>query len=118
MLIEILTIPHSEQRYPTCGDYWEEEDTLHVRISALSDVRYEWLVLIHELVEYALVKLAGIELRSIDDFDETFDGEGEPGDDSPAPYHYQHVCATAIERVFAVFLGVDWTVYDREVDAL
>lgn len=125
MNIVINTIPHKEQRYPTCGDYWEnDKGDVYFAISEMDDQRYEYLVLVHELVEYFLVKLAGVPLYAIDDFDKHFESEralgntDEPGDDQKAPYFMQHQLATVIERVFAVMLGVLWKDYEKAVNAL
>ena len=124
MKLDIQTIPHIQQRYDTVGDFWEEGDVTHLRISEMSDTRYEMLVLIHELVEYFLCKLAGVDLKATDDFDIEFEKnrvEGnvdEPGDDQRAPYFMQHQLATVVERVFAVMLGVMWKDYEKEVLSL
>lgn len=122
MNIRIVTIPHKEQRYNTCGDYLEMNDgsTLFL-ISKLKDKRYEYLVLIHELVEYFLVKRAQISLKKIDDFDIKFEktrksgNTDEPGDCPAAPYYVQHQAAILVERLFAFILGVNWNHYDKTV---
>ena len=55
--MHIETIPHQTQRYPTVGDYWEEDGgTEQVRVSELPDWRYEALVAVHEMVEMILAK--------------------------------------------------------------
>jgi len=120
MKLDIKTIPHSEQRYPTVGDYWEEGKVTHVRISAMDDERYEWLVLIHELVEYFLVKLAGIPLSAVDEFDMAWEKkeprpEGEPGDSTESPYFMAHQTATMVERICAFAFGVLWRDYEKVV---
>ena len=49
MKINIETISHGQQRYPTPGDYWyDEEGTLQVRISDLGNELYEKMIAIHE----------------------------------------------------------------------
>ncbi len=123
--IRIKTIPHAKQRYDTAGDYWEKKEfgktVVHFRISAMHDTRYEQLVLIHELVEYFLVKLAGIDVKEIDAFDEAYehlrgeDDDSEPGDDEDAPYYFQHQAASAVERLCAVMMGVNWLDYSNAV---
>jgi hypothetical protein len=121
MKISIQTIPHNEQRYDTCGDYWEEENPCltQFRISEMTDTRYEYLILLHELVEYFLLKLQGVPLSLVDEFDISFEKsrpEGnldEPGDDPTAPYFMQHQLATAIERLCALFFGVLWKEYEQ-----
>ena len=121
MKLDIQTIPHNQQRYDTCGDYFEEGDTTRFRISECSDWRYEMLITIHEIVEYFLIKLQGISIGDIDAFDISFEKsrpEGnldEPGDDPKAPYFMQHQLATMIERLAALFLGVMWKEYEQAV---
>ena len=125
MNINIKTIPNSEQRYQTCGDWWfDPEGNIEIRVSKMSDWRYEFLVGLHELVEVALCKYSGVTQQEVDDFDIVFEknrSEGntdEPGDDSEAPYRIQHGIATGVERIAAAFLGVDWNKYDLEVATL
>ena len=128
MTYDIQTIPHKDQRYDTVGDYWESEAStgtiVHFRISQLSDPRFEWLVLIHELTEYFIVKLEGIPLASIDEFDKKFEEDrpegntDEPGDSIAAPYFMAHQTATMVERMFAIILGVFWKVYEAEINSL
>lgn len=122
MNIRVLTIPHKKQRYATVGDYYEKKEfgktVVHFRISALPDPRYEQLILIHELVEYFLVKLLCISLKEIDDFDTSFQGEGDPGDDFNAPYYFQHQTASAVERICAVAMGVRWLDYEKAMVSL
>ncbi|MBV9499817.1 MAG: hypothetical protein JO138_10630 [Acidobacteriaceae bacterium] len=124
--MEIRTIPHSEQRYETCGDYWVDENGVQqVRISELNDWRYEVLIAVHEIVELSLARQRNIDEDEITNFDVNFEqakgkGEcfGEAGDHVHAPYRKEHFFATNIERLFAAELGVDWFEYERYVDAL
>lgn len=127
--IEIKTIPHKEQRYPTVGDYFEEEnEPLQFRISELDNADYEFLVLIHEMIEHHLIHKRGITIEDIDTYDKRFEmlretfpniiGYQEPGNMSSAPYHAEHVFATLIEKIIAKELDVDWEEYDRVVNAL
>lgn len=118
-------IPASEQRYPTCGDYWQDEDGVwQFRVSRMGNLFYEVLVLVHELVEWAMCEVIGISVSEIDRFDKMFEEERaagkwtdeEPGDDERAPYRYQHQCATKVERLAAEFFKVDWGTYSRSVE--
>jgi hypothetical protein len=122
---EIRTIPHSEHRYETVGDYWDEGDTTQVRISQMGDTRMEFCVMIHELIEEFLCKRRGIsEPNAIKPFDEAYEAkrpegdESEPGDSPDAPYHKEHVFATIIERQVADELELDWEEYSKAVMAL
>lgn len=126
MNIQILSIPHEQQRYPTVGDYWEDENGAEqVRVSQLADWRHEALIAIHELVEWVLVRHRNISEPAISDFDVAFERDreqalvlGEPGDDPRAPYRREHFFATNVERLLAAELDVDWRVYETLVDGL
>lgn len=124
MNITIKIIPHSEQLYPTVGNWFYNGQDLEIRVSKLSDWRHEMLVAVHELCEAMLCEHDGITQRAVDDFDKKFEAlrpEGddtEPGDDPNAPYRLQHFRATNIERQMADALGVNWQEYEAELNAL
>jgi hypothetical protein len=122
MKIVIETILHETQRYTTVGDWFYAPDgTLHIKVSALSDPRYEFLVGIHEAIECELCRQAGVTQEVVDKFDIEYeknradDNEDEAGDDPAAPYHTQHCVATGVERILAAVLGVDWKLYEQEL---
>ena len=124
--IEFQVIPSSEQRYPTCGDYWEDKNGVwQFRVSRMGNLFYEILVFVHELTEWAMCQVAGIREPDIKAFDEKFEkerkhgfqtAEAEPGDDKRAPYRHQHEAATLVERVAAVCFNVDWDFYSQAVE--
>jgi len=123
--INIEIIPHDQHRYPTVGDWWFEEDgTLQVRASEMSDPKYSWCVILHELIEVLLCHLKGISTKEVDDFDKAYEAKrgeddvSEPGDDLRAPYHEEHVIASIAERAIAFSLGIDWNQYNDEIEAL
>jgi len=123
--INIETIPHSQQRYETVGDWWWGADgTWEFRVSNMGNWRFEMLVAIHELAECAMCRFWGISQVDVDDFDKVFEAnrvEGntdEPGDDPKAPYRNYHCIATGIERVMATMLGVSWKEYESAINAL
>lgn len=124
MNIICKTIPHNEHRYPTVGDWWWEGDVLHIRVSKMSDWRYMFLVVFHELAEVAMCKFLGVTQQEVDAFDTNFeehreDGNtDEPGDEPDAPYHVPHCIASGLERVMAGVIGVVWKDYDNEVNSL
>ncbi len=125
MRILIETIPHSKQRYDTCGDWiWEGEDNLHVLVSECNS-KTEFLVGIHEAIEAWLYShRIGDQLvaqKSVDDFDMSWDNEekyDEPGDDPEAPYNREHFLATTVERMLAAGLNYDWTEHEEVVEGL
>lgn len=124
MKIIIQTIPHSEMRYDTCGDYWEENGIMKIRVSDMGNDDYSFLVAIHEMIEQHLCKKRGITEESITHFDIEFEknrekgNDDEPGDDPRSPYKREHFFATTIERLVASELGVDWQEYEKEINIL
>lgn len=112
-------------RYPTCGDYWiDKRDVLQFRVAEMSDWRFEFLVVLHELIEYALITWLEIPIALIDKFDIMFEkerlmgfhsAEDEPGNDPRAPYRKQHRWATRIERFVSLLLWVNWKQYEQEI---
>lgn len=122
MRINIQTIPAVRQRYPTIGDYWTAGDGgEEIRVTEMDDWRYEFLVVVHELIESYLCKHRGIAEPDIKAFDEMFETEhhddrDEPGFDSRAPYRREHHFATGIEMLLAKELDVDWREYERYLE--
>lgn len=140
MNITVEVIPHDKQRYKTCGDWFYEPngEDLVIRVSKLSDWRYEALVAVHELVEVLMCKHIGITQEQVDQFDMEFEKQreagladpgvgaeektllkiAEPGDQYRAPYRTEHCVATGVERILAAGLGVVWSQYETEIEAL
>jgi hypothetical protein len=124
LLIVIEVIPHEEQRYCTCGDWFYEGNALRIKVSRMGDWRHEALVAIHELVEVLLCRHDGVPEEAVDKFDFAFEAarqpgnDDEPGDDPQAPYRKQHCFATGIERLLAAELGIDWKHYEQEINRL
>jgi len=146
MKILIETIPHSSQRYDTCGDWTvSPEGNWHIQVSQLHNWRREVLVAIHELVEMTLCRDKGITTKEVDDFDIHYQRKlehlaqcnngtvcrdadhaqlrdetsaEEPGDCPDAPYYIQHQIATVVERLLAAQMGVDWLAYEDQVNNL
>lgn len=126
--IHIKTIPHHEQRYPTTGDYWRDaEGTGQVRISDVGNTDYEFLVMLHELIEWRLAEKRGVTDEDITNFDMKFEEEiksgaqslhADPGLDPRAPYKKEHIFATKIEKEIAEEFGVDWEEYARRLEKL
>lgn len=127
MKIIIETIPHENQRYPTCGD-WQfiNSNYLHIKVSDMQNNDYAFLVGIHEAIEaYLAVKRSGAGVEKVlDAFDMEYENnrkEGdisEPGDDPSCPVYLEHQVATGVERILAGLLGVEWQKYDQFVSDL
>jgi hypothetical protein len=114
---------------------------LDVVVSDLRDWKMEFLIGIHETIESALMLAAGIPLIASTDFDVLYEAarpdedgwrnsdavdkfravigpedplptrDSEPGDHPASPYKRQHCFATAVERLLAAELAVDWEAY-------
>jgi hypothetical protein len=125
MNIHLRTIPHSEQRYETPGD-WENlpNGLLRISVSDMGNEDYAFLVAIHEAVEVWLCNKRGITDEAVSAFDIEYEknrpegDESEPGDHPDAPYNKEHFFATNIERMIALELGVDWELYAQKVMSL
>jgi hypothetical protein len=125
MQYDIETIPHSEQFYDTCGNYWTDDDGVKiVRISELGNPDLEFLVLLHEMIEQKLCEKRGITDEKITKFDEAFEAKrksgntDEPGDAVGCPYGKEHFFASTIERLILAELGVDMKKYEEVINSL
>ena len=121
MKITIEVIPHLTQRYNTCGDWKiDSEGNINIKISEMPKTgpKGEMAVALHELTEVMLCILRGITQREVDEFDLTYDGNDEPGDDPEAPYCQEHSVATGIERIFASEAGIVWKNYEAELNQM
>lgn len=108
----ILIIPHKDQRSPRgVGDYFGSAHGVTIQVSKLGDWRMEFLVAVHEMIEEALTRHRGIKEPDIMAFDVAHPELDDPGMSPEAPYHREHVTATAIEMLLAQELGVDWSAY-------
>jgi hypothetical protein len=121
MDIIIKVIPESEMRPEVNGADWffDAQGNLQVRVSPMSDPRYEILLAIHEAVEAIMCRHNGVTVAAVDKFDQEYDKthtfDLNAGDDPKAPYKKEHTFATAIERILAGVLEVDWKTYDDEL---
>lgn len=131
MNIVIKSIPHKQHRYPTCGDWWFESSepngqitSLQIRVSEELPEKSQQLVVLHELAEVLMCQANGVTQEAVDQFDMDFeanrhpDDESEPGDHANAPYKDQHGLATAIERIAATQMGVNWLEHEKEIGKL
>jgi len=123
MIIHIETIPHSQQKYETVGNYWiDESGVLQIRVSDMGNDDFNFLVGIHEMIEFYLTMKRGIPESTITAFDIEFEKEraigmqddyAEAGNDPFCPYKQEHFFATTIERLMAAELKIDWNEYDE-----
>lgn len=116
----IKSIPGKDQRYPTCGDYWEDKEKIHIAITEQDNEDYEFLIMIHELIEFHLTKKRGISEEKITRFDLLWEEKkgrcettaDEPGNEPGCIYAKEHRFAENIERQIAHEMGLDWHIYN------
>ena len=128
MSIEIyaktVTMKEMVARYgcPSLGDYWRNhKDLINIRSLDIGNQDYEFLIMLHEMIEEYLCTKRGVKEQDIQAFDNEFDKkalECEPGDDPQAPYYKEHQIATIIERLVAYELGIDWEKYGTDLEKL
>lgn len=112
MNISIKTIPHKEQRYPTIGDWWEENGEMKIRVSEeLENPDYCFMIVLHELIEQHLCRKRGITQEMVDEFDNAHLDIDDPGLLPEAPYHKEHLFSLIVEGMIANQCDVDFT-YD------
>ena len=126
--IIIEAVPHDNQRYETCGDwYYNANGELIIKVSE-TNAKYEFLVALHELTESMLCGFKGIQEQDVTNFDLKFEemrssypeivGDREPGDEDAAPYQHEHRMASRIEHWIADSFGVDWNEYEKTINSL
>jgi len=116
--IKIDTVPHDHMRYDSAGDWFTEQGQAVIRVSDMDNSKYEFLICLHELLEMFLCHERGISEKSVDDFDFNWEGEGEPGEHPTCPYFREHQFASAIEKLMAHELGVDWQTYNQRLNEI
>lgn len=123
--IEIEVISHKAQRYNTLGDYLKEDGAWKIKVSKMS-ADLEFMVAMHEIIEWYLTQRNGIPEPTITEFDKMFEMERdsgiwddeEPGEDKRAPYRKEHMFAEKIERLICQELKIKWSDYNKTVNNL
>lgn len=127
--ITIEVIDHNDHKYETCGNYFENPDGSWTIQVSKTNLKYEFYVAIHELIEKVLCHCKGITDEEITKFDEEFEnmrdmypkivGDYEPGNNDNAPYNHEHIMASRVEK-WLVESSDDkgWNEYDKTINAL
>ena len=125
--ILMLTVPNEQikqRRGFTGADWWwQENGNLQVRVAAeLTDWRERACLAVHEITEAIMCRYLGITVQQVDEFDSAYQAahavDLNAGDEPDCPYRIPHTFATAIERVLAGVLGVNWKAYDDRLSVL
>lgn len=121
MNIRAKTVDFYSQRYITLGDYFHKNERLNIHISDTGNPHYNFLILVHELLEEYLTRYVGIKEKDITKFDMKFENGDikdsslytEPGNHLKSPYRKQHRFSENIERLIAHEMGIDFNDYDK-----
>lgn len=97
-------------RYDDVGDYL---DTTIISYDMKNPVFHN-AIMLHEFVEYTLIKSAGIPVSLIDAFD-TIDDAPDKHKKEYKLYCKYHRMANTIERHFIENMGMDWKSYQKAV---
>jgi hypothetical protein len=125
MRIIIESIPHSQQRYDTYGDWQFIGDELIIKVSEfpfpeqkIDQNTITYLIGLHEMIEAILCQKDGVTEQQVDEWDKSHPELEEPGEDSRAPYFIQHQIASGFERGLCKFLGLSWEEYEKLLEGI
>lgn len=102
---------HKEMRYDDVGDYFGNTIISY----DMEDEIVNNAIMLHEFIEYTLIKSAGIPVSLIDAFDTTDEAEYEHPEEYKL-YRKFHRLANSIERQFIENLGLNWQKHEKTID--
>lgn len=110
-----------EHRYCSIDDWQDPKivgDYVHflTQTADTGNRKYNFLILIHALVEQYLCYEKGITDKEVTRFDKEHTHCFNPGEHDQAPYHFQHLIANDVESLIANALNIDWTKYEDQID--
>jgi hypothetical protein len=112
---KLEVLPWKKMRYLTTGDYYKTKREWKIVAADTGNSDYNFLILIHELIELYLTQKRGIAEPKIKKFDEWFERQKtkgrfknilSPGRHPKAPYKREHMFAAKIEDLIRKELGV------------
>ena len=120
--LSLVTDDIKEHRYRSIDDWFDPiigKDKIIHFITMTADtgnMDYNFLVLIHALVEQYLCYKHGITDEQVTGFDMQNPELDDPGAELNAPYHLEHNVANTIEAELSVALGVEWKKYEEAIE--
>jgi hypothetical protein len=116
MKIEVIFKKKDEMKYDTWDYYYYKEDgSLVFEIANTGVDSFNRLLLIHAMIEELLAQKDGITIKQIDEFDHSYHGKGEPGEEVKCPYRDAHVTAKGVEMILCAKMGIPWKVYEENL---
>lgn len=113
--MKIVAETKDDIRNSDLGDYFTIDGVDHYEIRSTGNEFYDMLILLHEMVEYTLLKKEGIREEIINEWDANHMDAIDPALVKGSPYKEQHIFAENIERMVCQKLGLDWNEYDEHV---
>ena len=89
---------------------------MRVWVSETGNEDYNFLIGIHELVEFYLCQREGISEQSVTEWDTAHLDAEDPGSDPKAPYYKQHRVALLVEDVLMRFMKINKKKYEKRLD--
>lgn len=114
--IVVAVKPMQDIRFNGIGDYFvDAEGAVHIEVGDTGSDASNLLILIHELVEYALVSSHGISLQDIENFGQNCKHE-ESEENLDAPYFEEHDDAMFVEEYVALRDVITWDEHVRNIE--
>lgn len=121
LLFVLSTTDIKKMRYKSADDWFDPDVTKDdVTFATLTADHgkddYNFLVLMHALVEQYLCYKHGIKDKEVTKFDMDNPDLDDPGNDPKAPYHNEHLIANDIEAMLSAALDVKWVDYEAAIE--
>lgn len=109
-----------DHRYASIDDWTDPlilDDGLMLpfQVADMKNVDYNFLVLLHALVEQYLCYRHGIKDETVTKYDMEHLDSDDPGNNFDAPYQKEHLVATDVESKVANALGINWVKYEEAI---
>ena len=115
--ISLQVLKPEVMRYETVGDWYEHKIAGPIiTVADLDNDDQNFLILVHELIEWYLCKKTGVTEKEVDVYDKAHLEDDDPGLNQDAPYHKQHMIAFGIEVMLAGLLEINWNKYCVKVE--
>jgi len=121
ILIDMVTDDIKEHRYRSADDWFDPMIlSKYIKFNTVTadtgNMDYNFLILMHALVEQYLCYKHKIKDEVVTKFDMDHPELDDPGEAIEAPYHEEHMIANNIEAELSVALAVDWKKYVEAIE--
>lgn len=121
IVILLKTDDIKDHRYRSIDDWQDPKKEgpfleFNTQVADTGNMDYNFLVLMHALVEQYLCHKHRITDAQVTKFDMDHPQLDDPGNAIEAPYHNEHMVANDIESMLSVALGVEWKKYEEAIE--